>query len=239
MIEEPTDSTANDADARRQESALYSVETLGSDGAWGASSRVRDTPAEGAQQLAEHQEAWPDREHRLVQHTTIRIDRPLPDGAPVAEPQSHDEHRRAVAALRASEALLQRQIDEQAKEIDRLRDEVNKLNSSDWKMDPWMQERFRKRARQWGDACLIVEVAQDRNDPYVDIDDMAEALGLDEDDAKDEPASEDEFETETADVFTPPAHYLDSNGVECCVHTIPVGPDSCRVCRELADEEGS
>jgi len=35
--------------------------------------------------------------------------------------------------------------------------------------------------------------------------------------------------------FTPPAHYLDSNGVECCVHTIPVGPDSCRACRELEE----
>jgi hypothetical protein len=38
-------------------------------------------------------------------------------------------------------------------------------------------------------------------------------------------------------VFVPPAHYIDSNGVECCVHTIPVGPDSCRACRELQDEE--
>lgn len=36
--------------------------------------------------------------------------------------------------------------------------------------------------------------------------------------------------------FVPDAHYLRDDGVECCVHTIPVGPDSCRACRELADE---
>lgn len=78
-------------------------------------------------------------------------------------------------------------------EVARLRAEVNKLNSSDWKMDPWMQERFRKRALQWGEACLIVEVAQDRKDPYLDIDEMAEALGLNDDDAKDEPADEEEL----------------------------------------------
>src|ERR1044072_3704567 len=65
-------------------------------------------------------------------------------------------------------------------EIDRLRGEVDKLNSSDWKMDPWMQERFRKRAMQWGAACDVVYVARDRKDPYLDIDEMAEVLGLDE-----------------------------------------------------------
>ncbi|MFJ9101251.1 hypothetical protein ACIRJM_22615 [Streptomyces sp. NPDC102405] len=37
--------------------------------------------------------------------------------------------------------------------------------------------------------------------------------------------------------FISPAHYVDSNGVDCCVHTIPVGPDSCPACRELHDEE--
>ncbi|MER5875410.1 hypothetical protein ABT119_05715 [Streptomyces sp. NPDC001910] len=91
-----------------------------------------------------------------------------------------DERSRTVAATRASEDLLQQQVDAQAQEIDRLRAEVDKLNSSEWKMDPWMQERFRKRAIQWGNACLIVEVAQDRKDPYLDIDEMAEALGLNE-----------------------------------------------------------
>jgi hypothetical protein len=35
--------------------------------------------------------------------------------------------------------------------------------------------------------------------------------------------------------FIPPTHYRRDDGVECCVHTIPVGPDSCRECRELAD----
>lgn len=38
--------------------------------------------------------------------------------------------------------------------------------------------------------------------------------------------------------LVPPAHYRRDDGVECCVHTIPVGPDSCRECRELADDEG-
>jgi hypothetical protein len=37
--------------------------------------------------------------------------------------------------------------------------------------------------------------------------------------------------------FTPPAHYRRDDGVDCCVHTIPVGPDSCPACRELADDE--
>lgn len=37
--------------------------------------------------------------------------------------------------------------------------------------------------------------------------------------------------------FTPPAHYRRDDGVECCVHAIPVGPGSCPACRELADDE--
>lgn len=36
--------------------------------------------------------------------------------------------------------------------------------------------------------------------------------------------------------FIPPAHYRRDDGVECCVHTIPVGPNSCAACRELADD---
>lgn len=37
--------------------------------------------------------------------------------------------------------------------------------------------------------------------------------------------------------FVPPAHYRRDDDVDCCVHAIPVGPDSCPACRELADEE--
>ena len=37
--------------------------------------------------------------------------------------------------------------------------------------------------------------------------------------------------------FVPSAHYRRDDGVECCVHTVPVGPDSCPACRELADAE--
>ena len=37
--------------------------------------------------------------------------------------------------------------------------------------------------------------------------------------------------------ITPPAHYRRDDGAECCVHTIPVGPDSCPQCRELANAE--
>lgn len=37
--------------------------------------------------------------------------------------------------------------------------------------------------------------------------------------------------------FVPPAHYRRDDGVDCCVHAIPVGPDSCPACRELADDE--
>jgi hypothetical protein len=35
--------------------------------------------------------------------------------------------------------------------------------------------------------------------------------------------------------FIPPAHYRRDDGVDCCVHAIPIGPDSCRHCRELAE----
>jgi hypothetical protein len=35
--------------------------------------------------------------------------------------------------------------------------------------------------------------------------------------------------------FTPPMHYKRSDGVPCCVHVIPVGPDSCPDCRSLAE----
>ncbi|MET9150013.1 hypothetical protein ABZX82_01840 [Streptomyces griseoflavus] len=41
----------------------------------------------------------------------------------------------------------------------------------------------------------------------------------------------------TETVFTPPAHYRRDDGVDCCVHAIPVGPDSCQACRELADDQ--
>ncbi|MFI0268600.1 hypothetical protein [Streptomyces luteogriseus] len=37
--------------------------------------------------------------------------------------------------------------------------------------------------------------------------------------------------------FVPPAHYRRDDGVDCCVHTIPVGPDSCPACLELHDDE--
>jgi hypothetical protein len=37
--------------------------------------------------------------------------------------------------------------------------------------------------------------------------------------------------------FIPPVHFLRDDGVETCVHLIPVAPDSCRHCRELADDE--
>jgi len=37
--------------------------------------------------------------------------------------------------------------------------------------------------------------------------------------------------------FIPPAHYRRDDGVDCCVHAAPVGPDSCRHCRELHDDE--
>ncbi|MGW7630482.1 hypothetical protein ACWGKO_16325 [Streptomyces griseoincarnatus] len=41
-------------------------------------------------------------------------------------------------------------------------------------------------------------------------------------------------ETATETPFTPPAHYRRDDGVDCCVHTIPVGPGSCPACREPA-----
>jgi hypothetical protein len=37
--------------------------------------------------------------------------------------------------------------------------------------------------------------------------------------------------------FVPPVHYRRDDGVECCAHTIPVGPDSCPACRELHGDE--
>ncbi|QCX81194.1 hypothetical protein C9F11_38055 [Streptomyces sp. YIM 121038] len=36
---------------------------------------------------------------------------------------------------------------------------------------------------------------------------------------------------------TPTAHYRRDDGVDCCVHTIPVGPNSCAACRELDADE--
>jgi hypothetical protein len=35
--------------------------------------------------------------------------------------------------------------------------------------------------------------------------------------------------------FVPPARYNRSDGAVTCVHTIPIGPDSCWDCRDLAD----
>ncbi|MFD5663420.1 hypothetical protein ACFWIK_00725 [Streptomyces anthocyanicus] len=39
--------------------------------------------------------------------------------------------------------------------------------------------------------------------------------------------------------FVPPAHYRRDDGADCCVHAIPVGPNSCAACRELADAEAA
>ncbi|MER6925582.1 hypothetical protein ABT314_42870, partial [Streptomyces spiralis] len=48
----------------------------------------------------------------------------------------------------------------------------------------------------------------------------------------------DETQQPTAEAsFIPTAHYRRDDGVECCVHTIPVGPNSCPACREIADDE--
>jgi len=44
-------------------------------------------------------------------------------------------------------------------------------------------------------------------------------------------------DTEPAASFTPPARYRRDDGVDCCVHAVPVGPGSCPACRELADEQ--
>lgn len=35
--------------------------------------------------------------------------------------------------------------------------------------------------------------------------------------------------------YIPPAHHVRDDGVECCVHAVPVGPNSCECCRDLAD----
>lgn len=35
--------------------------------------------------------------------------------------------------------------------------------------------------------------------------------------------------------FVPPAHYRGRDGTAYCVHAAPIGPDSCRACRDLAD----
>lgn len=45
-----------------------------------------------------------------------------------------------------------------------------------------------------------------------------------------------DIQREAVAPFVPPAHYIRDDGVECCVHTIPIGPDSCAACRELADD---
>lgn len=50
--------------------------------------------------------------------------------------------------------------------------------------DVWPQEiqdRYRKRALQWGAAELLVTAARDRGETELDIDEVAEALGLDND----------------------------------------------------------
>jgi hypothetical protein len=44
-------------------------------------------------------------------------------------------------------------------------------------------------------------------------------------------------DSEQPEAFTPPVHYERDDGVLCCVHAIPVGPDSCPHCRELHDDE--
>ncbi|MGW5582841.1 hypothetical protein [Streptomyces sp. NPDC003857] len=48
-------------------------------------------------------------------------------------------------------------------------------------------------------------------------------------------AGEEQPTTETP--FVPPAHYRGRDGTAYCVHAIPVGPDSCPECCELADDQ--
>ncbi|MFE6634706.1 hypothetical protein ACFVFT_14785 [Streptomyces tendae] len=47
----------------------------------------------------------------------------------------------------------------------------------------------------------------------------------------------DETATTETQPFVPPVHYRRDDNVDCCVHTIPIGPNSCAACRELADAE--
>jgi hypothetical protein len=45
-------------------------------------------------------------------------------------------------------------------------------------------------------------------------------------------------ETQPAETsFVPPTYYRRDDDVDCCVHAVPVGPDSCPACRELANDD--
>ncbi|OMI34464.1 hypothetical protein [Streptomyces sparsogenes] len=63
----------------------------------------------------------------------------------------------------------------------RLTDELAELKAAAW--GPDMQDRYRKRALQWGAAETLVERARAKGITQIDTDDIADALGLDEEDA--------------------------------------------------------
>ncbi|MDX3575943.1 hypothetical protein [Streptomyces sp. FL07-04A] len=49
------------------------------------------------------------------------------------------------------------------------------------------------------------------------------------------PVGGEQPDTQTREAFVPPAHYRGRDGTAYCVHATPIGPDSCRHCRELAE----
>ncbi|MFL4947532.1 hypothetical protein ACJ6WE_09180 [Streptomyces sp. MMS24-I31] len=49
-------------------------------------------------------------------------------------------------------------------------------------------------------------------------------------------ADEAQQQPDTEAPFVPPAHYRGRDGTAYCVHATPIGPDSCRECRELAND---
>jgi len=99
---------------------------------------------------------------------------------------------------------------------------------------PYEAESGYDRGRAWVVAELR-RMADEAQQPEV-----RKACGCGQDgceycDVDDDAAASQQAETQAAP-FYPPAHYRGRDGTAYCVHAIPVGPDSCRECRALAEQ---
>ncbi|MER6832668.1 hypothetical protein ABT320_01540 [Streptomyces cellulosae] len=152
------------------------------------------------------------------------------------EPDEYGEVADAVLAVLPSAA----DWDALVREADRLRRDGAALHARAEELDMQLAA-LRQQVTEPTDRAAVLSAAERAMLTYA-LDQAQEHIWsrdgfTDEDQAAVDSLRRMADETATQTPFTPPAHYRRDDGVDCCVHAIPVGPDSCQACRELANDE--
>ncbi|MFF2650549.1 hypothetical protein [Streptomyces sp. NPDC058045] len=93
----------------------------------------------------------------------------------------HDDLVEALHACDSSEwDFLVTEAARTHQDANTLRARVAELKAAAW--SPEIQRRYRERALQWSAADLLIAAARDRGETELDIDEVAKALGLDDED---------------------------------------------------------